>query len=151
LTIKQKRDLIDRSNIELSIRRQCELIGLHKSNLYYKPVEVSDQTLWAMNRIDEIYTDYPFYGSRRITVLIKAEGMSIGRERVQALMRKMGISAIYPKPKLSKRNLEHIIYPYLLTNVKIERPNQVWSSDITYIRLRQGFLYLVAIIDWCVP
>jgi len=134
--------------MELSIRRQCELIDLHRANLYYEPVMVSDQTLREMNRIDEIYTKYPFYGSRRIAVTLKGEGWSIGRERVQTLMRKMRITAIYPKPKLSKRDSEHIIYPYLLTNINIVRPNQVWSSDITYIRLRQGFLYLVAIIDW---
>jgi putative transposase len=141
-------DLIDKTNSMLSIRRQCKLIDLHKSNLYYEPVIVSEQTMREMNRIDELYTKYPFYGSRRIAVTLKAEGWSIGRKRVQSLMRKMGITAIYPKPKLSKGNAQHIIYPYLLSNIKIIRPNQVWSSDITYIRLRQGFLYLVAIIDW---
>jgi putative transposase len=110
-------------------------------------VKVSEQTLREMNRIDEIYTRLPFYGSRRIAVTLKIEGWSIGRERVQTLMRKMGITAIYPKPKLSKRDSQHTIYPYLLSNIDIMRPNQVWASDITYIRLRQGFLYLVAIID----
>jgi len=110
-------------------------------------VKVSEQTLREMNRIDEIYTRLPFYGSRRIAVTLKTEGWSIGRERVQTLMRKMGITAIYPKPKLSKRDSQHTIYPYLLSNIDIMRPNQVWATDITYIRLRQGFLYLVAIID----
>lgn len=132
----------------MSIRRQCDLIGLSRSNLYYEPVQVSKETLNVMNRIDEIFTEYPFYGSRRIGAVLVQEGWSIGRERIQRLMRLMDITAIYPKPKLSKRDLEHTIYPYLLSQIAIVRPNQVWSSDITYIRLKQGFLYLVAIIDW---
>ena len=101
-----------------------------------------------MHRIDEIFTESPFFGSRRILEGLQREGFSIGRERVQSLMRKMGLIAIYPKPNLSKKHPEHKIYPYLLANVKIIRPHQVWSTDITYIRLRPGFLYLVAIMDW---
>jgi putative transposase len=101
-----------------------------------------------MNRIDQIYTDYPFYGSRKITAVLKREGYSMGRERVQRLMRQMAIEAIYAKPKLSARNVEHKIYPYLLSNYKAQQPNQVWSTDITYIRLQEGFIYLVAVIDW---
>jgi putative transposase len=101
-----------------------------------------------MHRIDEIFTVSPFYGSRKILEGLRREGVSIGRERVQSLMRKMGLIAIYPKPNLSRRHLEHQVYPYLLGNISIERPNQVWSADITYIRLRSGFLYLVAIMDW---
>jgi putative transposase len=101
-----------------------------------------------MHRIDEIFTVSPFYGSRKILEGLRREGVSIGRERVQSLMREMGLIAIYPKPNLSRRHLEHQVYPYLLGNISIERPNQVWSADITYIRLRSGFLYLVAIMDW---
>lgn len=140
--------MINKSDTMLSIRKQCDLIELHRSNLYYEPIQVSEDTLRLMNRIDEIYTESPFYGSRRIRVVLRQQGWSTGRERIQNLMRRMGITAIYPKPKLSKRDSLHTIYPYLLTNINIVRPNQVWSSDITYIRLRQGFLYLVAIIDW---
>jgi len=101
-----------------------------------------------MHRIDEIFTESPFFGSRRILAGLQREGFNIGRERVQALMRKMGLVAIYPKPNLSKKHPEHKIYPYLLAKVKIVRPNQVWSTDITYIRLRSGFLYLMAVMDW---
>ena len=101
-----------------------------------------------MNRIDEIFTESPFYGSRKIKEALRREGWGIGRERVQSLMRKMGLSAIYPKPKLSKKDTAHSKYPYLLNNVSIVRTNQVWSTDITYIRLQQGFVYLVAIMDW---
>lgn len=101
-----------------------------------------------MHRIDEIFTESPFYGSRKILAGLKREDFIVGRERVQSLMRKMGLRAIYPKPNLSKKHPEHKIYPYLLANVNIIRPNQVWSTDITYIRLRPGFLYLVAIMDW---
>lgn len=101
-----------------------------------------------MHRIDEIFTVSPFYGSRKILEGLRREGVSIGRERVQSLMRQMGLIAIYPKPNLSRRHPEHKVYPYLLGNINIDRPNQVWSADITYIRLRSGFLYLVAIMDW---
>lgn len=101
-----------------------------------------------MHRIDEIFTESPFYGSRKILEGLQREDFNIGRERVQSLMRKMGLRAVYPKPNLSKKHPEHKIYPYLLANVNIGRPNQVWSTDITYIRLRPGFLYLVAIMDW---
>ena len=101
-----------------------------------------------MHRIDEIFTESPFYGSRKILEGLQREDFIIGRERVQSLMRKMGLKAIYPKPNLSKKHPENKIYPYLLANVNIVRPNQVWSTDITYIRLRPGFLYLVAIMDW---
>lgn len=101
-----------------------------------------------MHRIDEIFTESPFYGSRKILEGLQREEFNVGRARVQSLMRKMGLRAIYPKPNLSKKHPEHKIYPYLLANVNIVRPNQVWSTDITYIRLRPGFLYLVAIMDW---
>ena len=101
-----------------------------------------------MHRIDEIFTECPFYGSRRIREALRRDGWSIGRERVQYLMQQMGLQAIYPKAKLSKKHPEHRIYPYLLRNREINRPNQVWSADITYIRLKQGFVYLVAVMDW---
>ena len=148
LNLSQKKELIDQIPDALSIRQQCELIGLNRSILYYEPVLVSTETLNIMTRIDEIYTAYPFYGSRKMTISLKQEGLLIGRERVQKLMRQMAIEAIYPKPKLSIKDKQHTIYPYLLADYSIERPNQVWSSDITYIRLQQGFMYLVAIIDW---
>ena len=140
--------MIEPCHKELSIRRQCELLKLTRSNLYYEPVKVSEETLRIMNRIDEIFTEIPFYGSRKIGEALRREGYIIGRERIQSLMRQMGLQAIYPKVKLSKKHPDHRIYPYLLGNLDISRPNQVWCADITYIRLKQGFLYLVAIMDW---
>ena len=115
LSTEEKKGLIDTASTMLSIRRQCDLIGLPRSNLYYEPVKVSKETLNVMNRIDEIFTEFPFYGSRRIRAVLLQEGWVIGRERIQRLMRQMGITAIYPKPKLSKRDFEHTIYPYLLS------------------------------------
>lgn len=149
LRVDQKKALIDDpADEDMSIRRQCGLLGLSRSSYYYEAVPVSEETLKLMNCIDMINTDYSFYGSRKITVALKKEGWPTGRERVQHLMRKMGIETIYPKPNLSRRRLDHAVYPYLLKGIMINRPNYVWSSDITYIRLNHGFLYLVAIIDW---
>lgn len=148
MSVEGKRELIDKGHPVLSIRHQCNLLDLNRASLYYEPVPVSSDTLQIMNRIDEIYTKHPFYGSRKIKFALNDEGYTIGRERVQKLMREMGICAIYPKPKLSKRQPGHRVYPYLLSDYQVVRPNQVWSSDITYIRLSHGFLYLVAIIDW---
>ena len=148
MSIEEKKKLIEPCHKELSIRRQCELLKLTRSNLYYEPVKVSEETLRIMNRIDEIFTEIPFYGSRKIGEALRREGYIIGRERIQSLMRQMGLRAIYPKVKLSKKHPDHRIYPYLLGNLDISRPNQVWCADITYIRLKQGFLYLVAIMDW---
>lgn len=148
MSVDDKKKLIEPEHEKLSIRRQCELLNLTRSNIYYAPVKVSEETLNIMHRIDEIFTELPFYGSRRIKEALRRDGYIIGRERVQTLMRKMGLRAIYPKKKLSNKHPEHKIYPYLLGDISIIRPNQVWSTDITYIRLRHGFIYLVAIIDW---
>lgn len=128
--------------------RQCELTGLARSSLYYVPVEESIEDLELMRQIDEQYTRTPFYGSRRMVVELRKLGWIVNRKRVQRLMRQMGLEAIYPKPRLSKPAPGQKIYPYLLRGVKIDRPNQVWSTDITYVRLRGGFVYLVAILDW---
>jgi putative transposase len=130
--------------------RQCELVGLARSSLYYSPSGDNAEDLDLMRRIDEQYTRTPFYGSRKMTFELNKPGgkVKVNRKRVQRLMRRMGLEAIYPKPRLSNPTPGHQIYPYLLRGVKIERPNQVWSTDITYIRLRGGFIYLVAVIDW---
>jgi putative transposase len=148
LSVSEKKGLIDITNSKLCINRQCELLGLNRSSFYYEPLIVSDDTVEIMNLVDEIYTRCPFYGSRRIKMALIDAGISIGRERVQSLMRDMGICAIYPKPKLSRRNYEHSIYPYLLKGYTVKYSNEVWSTDITYIRLKRGFLYLAAVIDW---
>jgi putative transposase len=134
----------------LSITRQCELLAISRSGYYYSPLPMSGETLSLMRRIDEIYTESPEYGSRNIRDLLRREGRRVNRKRVQRLMRLMGIEAIYPKRNLSKPGMgsEHKIYPYLLKGLVIDHPNQVWATDITYIRLAHGFVYLVAIIDW---
>ena len=133
---------------ELSLRQCCGLLELNRSTYYYEPQREDAYNLLLMNLIDEQYTRTPFYGSRRITAWLRRQGHEINRKRIQRLMEKMGIIAIYPKTSLSKPAPGHKIYPYLLRGIKILRPNQVWSADITYVRMAQGFLYLVAIIDW---
>lgn len=134
--------------MELSISEQCELLGLSRSGWYYKPREVSIYELELMRLLDEQYMLTPFYGIRRMTVSLHQLGHQVNRKRVQRLMRLMGLEAIYPKPNLSRRDEEHKIYPYLLRGLEIDHPNQVWACDITYIRLRRGFVYLVAVMDW---
>ncbi len=148
LSADYKRELIDWGRLQLSVTRQCELLSLSKGALYYKPVEMDTYNLKIMEMIDKQYLKRPSYGSRKMVVHLASEGYTVNRKRVQRLMRLMNIQAIYPKPNLSKKRAEHKIYPYLLKGVKIERPNHVWSTDITYVPLLHGFLYLVAIIDW---
>jgi putative transposase len=133
---------------QLSVRRQCELLGLPRANYYYEPAPETQENLALMRLIDRQYTDYPFYGSRRMTAWLVGQGHQVNRKRVQRLMRLMGLEAIYPKPKLSASGRGHTIYPYLLRDKVIERADQVWSADITYIPLEQGFMYLAATIDW---
>jgi len=124
------------------------LLGLSRSSLYYEPGGEAAEALRLMRRIDEPYTACPFYGSRRITAWLVQQGEEVNRKRVQRLMRVMGLEAIYPKPRLSAAGRGHNIYPYLLRGVKIERPDQVWSADITYVPMPSGFMYLAAVIDW---
>jgi len=132
----------------LSVRRQCELLGLNRSTWYYEAVSESAANLALMRRIDEQYLRTPFFGSRRMAVWLESQGRPINRKRVQRLMRLMGLQAIYPKPRTTVAGAGHKIYPYLLRNMSVTRPNQVWSADITYVPLRCGFLYLMAILDW---
>jgi putative transposase len=132
----------------LSVRQQCMLLGLPRSSLYYEAVPASAAELALMRRIDEQYLQRPFFGSRRMTVWLRHQGEAINRKRVQRLMRRMGLEAIYPKPRLSVPGTPATRYPYLLRNLEIIRPNQVWSADITYVPMRHGFLYLTAVLDW---
>ena len=132
----------------LSISRQCTLLGIARSSFYYRPRPVSAEELELLKRLDRIFTDHPVYGSRRLQVALLREGISVGRRRVRRLMRKLGLWAVRPKRNTSKRHPEHKVYPYLLRGKTIDQANQVWAADITYIAMRQGFLYLVAIIDW---
>ena len=142
------RGMLDRADKVVSIRRQCALLGVARSGVYRPPRPANDNELALMRRIDELFTAWPFLGSRRMAAMLKAEGLAVNRKRVQRLMRKMGIAALGPKPNTSKPAPGHKIYPYLLRNMTIDRPNQVWAADITYLPIGRGFLYLVAIIDW---
>jgi len=139
--------LIERDNRQIPVIRQAELLGISQSTVYYKPV-VDEYNLKLMHLIDEEYTRTPFYGSRRMREVLRRKGHKVNRKRVQRLMRIMGIEAIYPKRNLSRPHSGHKVYPYLLRNQEIQEVNQVWSTDITYIRMRHGWLYLVAIMDW---
>jgi len=128
--------------------RQCELLGIRRSSLYYQPVNPSDEELTFLRLLDEQYLKTPFYGSRRMTVHLQQLGYSVNRKRVQRLMRQIGLHTVYPKPKLSQPHPEHKVYPYLLRGVEIAGVNQVWSTDITYLPVLKGHFYLVAIMDW---
>lgn len=139
---------MDFNHPDLSVRRQCELLSLSPSSLYYECMGESEMNLTLMNEIDEIYTKFPFFGSRKMIIKLGERGFLVNRKRVQRLMRTMGIEAVYCKPKTSRSHPEHKKYPYLLRGLTIYRPNQVWAADITYVRISSGFLYLVAIIDW---
>ena len=132
----------------ISIARQCELLGVNRSGFYYRPKGESEYNLTLMRLIDEQYTATPFYGVPRMTVWLQRQGHPVNRKRIARLMRTMGLQAIYPKPNLSRKDAEPRIYPYILRGVRIVAPDQVWSADITYIRLRHGFLYLTAVMDW---
>jgi len=132
----------------LSIVRQCELLGLSRSGYYYRRQSVSEEDLQCMRQLDETFTKRPYFGSRRLRDDLAEQGYPIGRDHVRRLMRLMGLEAIYPKKRLSLRNKEHRVYPYLLRDLAIVRPDQVWCSDITYIRLKRGFGYLAAVMDW---
>jgi len=134
--------------ISLSMRRQCELLGVNRSSLYYEPVGQDAEELALMRRMDEIHLEHPFFGSRMMMHTLKGKGQTINRKRVQRLMRLMGLESTAPKPNTSKPAPEHAVFPYLLRKLKISRVNQVWASDITYIPMAHGFAYLVAIIDW---
>jgi putative transposase len=140
--------MLDRAHPELSVRRQCTLLGLARSGVYRLGKAANDNDLAVMRRLDELFLAHPFLGSRRMAAMLRAEGRPINRKRVQRLMRLMGIAALGPKPRTSKPAPGHKIYPYLLRDRIIDRPNQVWAADITYIPMARGFLYLVAIIDW---
>lgn len=145
---EEKRLLIEPAHQSLSLSRQCELVGLSRAGFYYQPQPESVENLMLMRLLDEQYTRTPFYGIRRMTAWLRTQGQQANHKRVARLLRLMGLEAIYQKPRLSQPGAGHQIYPYLLRGVKIEAINQVWSTDITYIRLVGGFVYLVAVIDW---
>ena len=143
-----RRQLVEARHPHLSVQRQCELLGLPRSTFYYEAATETAANLRLMRLIDEQYLKAPFYGSRRVTAWLNSQGHEINRKRVQRLMRVMGLEALYPKRRTSQPGAGHKIYPYLLRGLEITRPDQVWSTDITYVPLRRGFMYLVAILDW---
>ena len=147
-SVERKRAWVDGDDAELSVNQQCELLGLSRSSFYYEPARESPENLALMTLIDREYTAHPFRGSRGMSAWLRDEGHAVNRKRVQRLMRLMGLEAVYPKPKLSIGGAGHKMYPYLLRDVAIKRVNQVWSTDITYIPMPNGFMYLTAVIDW---
>jgi putative transposase len=148
MSASDRRAMLSPGDGELSLRHQCRLLGLARSGVYYQRRPANDNDLGLMRRLDELFTQWPFLGSRRLARMLRGEGLAINRKRVQRLMRKMGIAALGPKPRTTKPAPGHKIYPYLLRDLVIDRPNQVWAADITYIPIGRGFLYLVAIMDW---
>ena len=148
MSAPDRRAMLDRADRTLSLRRQCALLGVARSGVYRPRKPANDNDAALMRGIDELFTAWPFLGSRRMTAMLRAEGVFVNRKRVQRLMRLMGIAALGPRPRTSKPAHGHKIYPYLLRNLTIERANHVWAADITYIPIGRGFLYLVAIIDW---
>ena len=148
MTVERRREMVEASNPKLSIVRQCELLGISRSGRYYQPLGENAESLALMRLMDEAYMECPYYGARQMRRHLHRLGHTVGRHRVARLMRKMGLAAICQKPNTSKPNKEHKIYPYLLRNLAIVRPDQVWCTDITYIPMRKGFLYLVAVMDW---
>lgn len=140
--------MVELNHAHLSIRRQCELLDLNRSTLYYEPATESELNLTLMRLLDEYYLQMPFLGVIKMTERLRSQGYEVNPKRVRRLLRKMGLVAIYPTPKTTVPNKEHKIYPYLLRNLPITHANQVWSSDITYIPMAKGFMYLVAVMDW---
>ena len=139
--------MIDRTH-KLSITRQTEILNISRGSVYYLPKPVSEADLTLMRRIDELHLELPFAGSRMLRDLLRQEGFKVGRKHVATLMRKMGIEALYRRPNTSRRHPEHPVYPYLLRNITVTQPNQVWAMDITYIPMARGFVYLAAVVDW---
>ena len=146
--IAKRQELIDMNDTDYSVRRQCSILGLSRSSWYYKPVPLSEEDRMLMDLLDAQYTETPFYGVRNMTTYLRELGYAVGKDHTRTLLRKMGLVAIFPKPNLSKPHPENRIYPYLLRDLDVVRPNQVWCADITYIKLAWGFAYLAAIVDW---
>ena len=140
--------MVEPEHQKISIARQCELLGLNRSSFYYRQTAENEEDAFLMRVIDEQYTRTPFYGYRKMTIYLWSLGLTVNHKRVLRLMKKFGLEAIYPKPNLSKPGKEHLKFPYLLRGVKISYSNQVWATDITYIRLKDGFIYLLVIMDW---
>jgi putative transposase len=140
--------LVDHGDRVVPVVAQCRLLKVTRSSLYYRPAPVSADDLAVMRRMDELHLAWPFYGSRRMVAVLRREGWPVNRKRIKRLMRLMALEAIYRKPNTSRKHPDHKVYPYLLRGLVIDRPNQVWCADITYIPMAKGFVYLVAVMDW---
>ena len=139
--------MIDHDN-KLPVASQAKLLGISRANVYYLPKTESEADPALMRRIDELHLERPFAGARMLRDMLRREGHQIGRKRVRTLMGKLGIAALYRKPNTSRRHVAHLVYPYLLRNLSIDRPNQVWATDVTYVPMKRGFVYLCAVLDW---
>ena len=148
MSLAQRRKMVDREHPSLSMTRQCALLGVSRSGLYYRSRGTSEEDLALMQAMDRQYLETPFFGSRRMRVWLERQGMVVGRKRVQRLMRTMGLRSIYRGPRTSRPAPEHRVYPYLLAKIRVARPNQAWAADITHLPMARGFLYLVAVMDW---
>ncbi|WP_375550758.1 IS3 family transposase [Rhodophyticola porphyridii] len=144
----RRKNIVQPDHPQLSLSAQCRILGISRSSLYYRPVPVRDDTLALMKSIDRLFTAYPFFGSRQMVAMLKRDGLSVGRHRIRRLMRRMGLEAVYRRPKTSQPHPAHPIHPYLLRTMTIDRPNQVWCADITFVPVSRGYLYVVAIMDW---
>jgi len=142
-----KRSIVEKDHEDLSVRQQCELLALNRSSLYYERRGLSEEDQAILDEMDRIYLDFPYYGSRRMSRELRRRGYTIGRQKTRRLMRILGVEAIYPRKRLSIPDKEHQVYPYLLRDVSIDRPDVAWAADVTYIRLKHGFVYLVAVMD----
>jgi putative transposase len=148
-SIEVRRQLIEPGHACLSVRQQCELVGLSRASYYYEPAAETAENLALMRQIDEVYTKWPFFGSRRMALWLGQQGgEAVNRKRVQRLMRRMGLEAVYCKPRTSQRHPDHRVWPYLLRSLAIDHIDHVWGSDITYVPMAKGYLYLVAVMDW---
>lgn len=148
MSAARRKTMVEPTHRDLSITRQCKLLSISRSSFYFKPTGEKEENLTLMRLIDAQFLETPWYGSRQMARHLRREGWCVGRKRARRLMRKMGLTAIFQTPKTSTPHPEHRIYPYLLRRLAVDRPNQVWCADITYIPMRRGFLYLVAIMDW---
>ncbi len=148
MSVERRRALIEPGHEQLSVARQCELVSISRSSFYYQPVGETAENLALMRLIDAQFLETPWYGSRQMARHLRRDGHAVGRKRVRRLMATMGLVPIYQRPRTTVPHPEHRIYPYLLRGVVVDRPNQVWCIDITYIPMRRGFLYLVAVMDW---
>ena len=148
MSLNRRKALVSVKHSRLSVVRQCGLVDISRSSYYYTPSVENEYNLELMCKIDRQFLKTPFYGSRQMARHLRRQGYAVGRTRIRRLMRRMGLQAIYQKPRTSMPNTQHRVYPYLLRNLSVERPNQVWCADITYIPMRRGFLYLVAVMDW---